>query len=75
MLLEGILRWALIPPHYVQEIYQNVQKYVKNIGGIWKLLSPKQAPNPFPMVNAPELDTYNVLDPLLVSYYKSQTGF
>ena len=45
-----------------------------NIGGIWKLPSPNQAPNPFEMGYAPELYASPVLDPSLVSYYQYQIG-
>ena len=37
----GVWYWDLSPSQYVQESYWNVQKYVNNICGRWKLLSPK----------------------------------
>ena len=39
---------------------------------IWKL--PKQAPNPFAMGYAPELNASPLIDPSLASYYQSQIG-
>ena len=66
----GVWAWALISTQYVQETCQNAQNYVnENLGRIWNLPSPKQAPKNFAMWYAPELDAYTVIDPLLVSYY------
>ena len=48
---------------------------MKNIVVRCKFPSPKQAPNLFPMVYAPELYISLMIYPLLASYYQSQIGF
>ena len=72
-LQNGIITWGVSPSKYVQEAVKNCEAYLEtNYLGKWTL--PKNAPNPFVMNYAPEMDVSPALDATDASYFQSLIG-
>jgi hypothetical protein len=69
----GVSAWATSPAKYVYASVENVEKYINDLGDDrWKL--PKHCSNPFELNYEPEMDTSDVLNAELASWYASLIG-
>ncbi len=68
----GVWAWGICLSKYVQKLYVTVKSKGKKMTKFYKLTH--LAPNPFPTVHCPELDTSPELPSKHASYYQSLMG-